>query len=110
MAQDQALNSCAQQDRPVKSRSVMSARIPMASKRGRHVAHSYRLESAVAEALFDVHRLEAIVEDLVVVVASLSRVTGGMGAVAERLDHLEQTFGARQEDVRSEPPCRCPSH
>jgi hypothetical protein len=59
----------------------------------RREADACPLHTDVAEALFEVHRLEAIVEDLAVVVARVGRVTAGIGDVEDRLDHLERTFG-----------------
>jgi hypothetical protein len=60
---------------------------------GPQVADSGRLRADVAEALFEVHRLEAIVEDLAVVVAHIGRTTVGIEDVKDRIDHLEHTFG-----------------
>jgi hypothetical protein len=94
MAQDQPLNTdYTELDWPGISRSGRPTRNSPRSKRNRSVADSCRLEAAVAEALFDVHRLEAIVEDLAVVVARVGRVSGGIGDVEDRLDRLGQTFG-----------------
>ena len=94
MAQDQSLNTGRAERRPVViDRSVSSDWIPTAKKRSQQVADSDRLKADLAEALFDLHRLEAIVEDLAVVVARVGRVTVGIGDAEDRLDHLEQTFG-----------------
>jgi hypothetical protein len=101
------MKACNQPDRRVMNGSATHARIPIVGKRGREVADSYRLKAEVAEALFDVHRLEEIVEDLAVVVARVGRVTVGIGDVAEHLDHLEQAFGTRAEAARSGPPSGC---
>jgi hypothetical protein len=59
----------------------------------RQVTDVTLLKAEVAEALFEVHRLEAVVEDLAVVVARVARVTNDIGDVEDRLDHLERTFG-----------------
>jgi hypothetical protein len=91
MAQDQSLSSV-DHEVGVMVRSVTPNRFPPVRNGNRHGADSSRLQADVAEALFDVHRLEAIVEDLAVVVARLGRVTGGIGDVEDRLDHLERTF------------------
>jgi hypothetical protein len=106
MAQDQPVKNI-QPDRRAMNGSVMPTRIPIAGKRSREVADSYRLKADVAEALFGVHRLEAIVEDLAVVVARVGRVTAGIGNVSEHLDHLEQAFGTPAEAVRPGPPDGC---
>lgn len=94
MAQDQSLNTGHIGHKAVvMDRSVRPARIPPLRKVHRQDADPSRLQADVAEALFEVHRLEAIVEDLAVVVARVGRVTGGIGDVEDRLDHLEHTFG-----------------
>ena len=110
MAQDQPIRTCNQPDRRVMNGSATPARIPIVGKRGREVADSYRLKAEIAEALFDVHRLEAIVEDLAIVVARVGRVTVGIGDVAEPLDHLEQAFGTRADAERTGPPGGCQKH
>ena len=73
--------------------SVNPNQFPPVRKVPRPGADSHQLQAEVAEALFEVHRLEAIVEDLAVVVARVGRVTVGIGDVEDRLDHLERTFG-----------------
>jgi len=94
MAQNQPMNTgVIAHDQPVMNGSARPDRVPPARKPSRQVAASSRLNADVAEVIFDVHRLEAIVEDLAVVVARLGRVTGGIGDVEERLDNLERTFG-----------------
>jgi hypothetical protein len=74
-------------------RSDRTDRIDATGRQGGHVLDAPRLRADVAEVLFDVHRLEAIVEDLAVVVVRLSRVDGGVGDIENRLDKLERTFG-----------------
>jgi histone H3/H4 len=76
-----------------KDGSVKAGQFPPVRKVRRQEADSHRLQADVAEALFEVHRLEAIVEDLAVVVARVGRVTVGIGDVEDRLDHLDRTFG-----------------
>jgi hypothetical protein len=90
MAQDRSLNIS--HDVVVMNRSVRPDRFPPVRNVDRQKADSCRLQADVAEALFDVHRLEAIVEDLAVVVARVGRVTVGIGDIGDRLDHLERTF------------------
>jgi histone H3/H4 len=80
MAQDQSLTTGSNRLRPVR-------------KVHREELDSSRLQTDVAEALFEVHRLEAIVEDLAIVVARVGRLTVGTGDIEDRLDHLERTFG-----------------
>jgi histone H3/H4 len=94
MAQDQSLNTGhIGHEVVVMDRSMRPDRFTTVRKVHRQEADSCRLQADVAEALFDVHRLEAIVEDLAVVVARVGRVTVGIGDVEDRLDHLERTFG-----------------
>jgi hypothetical protein len=92
MAQDQSLSSV-EREVGVMVRSVPPVRFPPLRNGNRQGADSSRLQADVAEALFEVHRLEAIVEDLAVVVAHIGRVTAGIGDVEDRLGHLERTFG-----------------
>ena len=69
MAQDQSLNTgCIDHGPAAMDRSIRPDRFP-AKKRSHQCGDSYRLKADVAEALFEVRRLEAIVEDLAVVVA-----------------------------------------
>ena len=66
--------------------------VPAAPKPSREGTDASRLKADVAEALFEVQRLEAIVEDLAVVLCRVGRTTGGMADVEDRLEHLERTF------------------
>jgi hypothetical protein len=94
MAQDQSLNTFHIEPGPVaRDEAVRPDRIVPARKRSHQGTDSCRLKADVAEALFEVHRLEAIVEDLAVVVARVGRVTGGIDEVEDRIDHLERNFG-----------------
>ena len=93
MAQGRPVNTGHSERRlDVKDRSVRPGPIPPSNGPNRQVSDVGLLKAEVAEALFEVHRLEAIVEDLAVVVARVGRVTGGIGDVEDRLDHLEKTF------------------
>lgn len=93
MAQDQSLNTGHIEHEVVMDRSVRPDQFRPARQVHRQESNSCRLQADVAEALFEVRRLEAIVADLAVVVARVGRVTVGIGDVEERLYHLERTFG-----------------
>ena len=73
-------------------RPLTTGPVPAARKPSRDGTDASRLKADVAEVLFEVQRLEAIVEDLAVVVCRVGRTTGGLGDVEDRLEHLERTF------------------
>jgi hypothetical protein len=101
MAQDHPVNTGRIERRlVVKDRSVRLDPIPPSTAPSRQVGDVSPLKAEIAEALFEVHRLEAIVEDLAVVVARVGRVTSGIGDVEDRLDHLEKTFGRERTAMR----------
>jgi hypothetical protein len=75
-------------------RPLTTGPVPTGRKPSRDCTDASRLKADVAEALFEVQRLEAIVEDLAVVVCRVGRATGGMSDIEDRLEHLERTFSA----------------